>query len=753
MKVFILPVKFSSIFLIVISFLYQNADAQTKIADNKPGTYLQLWRPYNHLQQLPTYLLPSDPAKEDNACSLPDKKFRTSGNKSHGEAVYKGHSQEQEWERMDSPWGGCLRRFYEFNDSMYALTDGDIYRYENNRWSSLHMDNLYFVNSYQSLHKFPSGRMVASSDCGVFCSDDNGKSWRPLSIGQYGYTDIAIQDYFVLAQNEVLLATSKGIFVTKNEGKDFSLLSMENTYVQTIKADGSGYLWVSTQFGVYKARYTDLIWLKIAPEDAKWAKILFDSKGTVYLSTREYIYKSTDSGLSWGYLNGFFEDMTLDNSENLVITGSSQLFFADDQGIKTSSCPSGISLLTTFINGKGEYVVGTLGAGAAIYEKTKDTFTDFSNGLNASTVRTIQPLANGSLLISTDSYCFFMSKDRGSTWERTYDHRSLLMKTDKNNSTYAAANSGIIRSDDFGITWKRLNINVYPYFISAFDISDDCKTICAGSSIGEVYVSNDAGRSFTKRKKENYSFVDAIKVIDKNTFLIYRDSLYLTLDNGKTFKYINDPRIGRIGEIVTDKMNYIYLASVNGVFRSKDFENWIQLKLKGGSWNTPAFIRLDPNNNLFVVSTNGLVQASGDYGETWQILVYSEQWLYFWSFAMDQDGNLYCGSQNSGLYHAKIDFSQVERNPVVVKNLTLSNNFPNPFNSSTQIQYEIPKASYVTLKVYSILGQELETLISGFMDSGSYHKIWDASKYPSGIYIYKLQSGDQSQTKKMILLR
>ncbi|MGE5398771.1 MAG: T9SS type A sorting domain-containing protein, partial [Ignavibacteriales bacterium] len=669
------------------------------------------------------------------------------------EAIHEEQSDGQEWQRMDSPTGGCVRRFYEFNDSLYALTDGDIYRYENNRWNSLNLDNVLYVNSYLSLHIFPSGRMIASSDWGVFFSDNAGKSWRGLSFGQNGSTRLTVQDYLTLSENEVLLATSQGIYVTGNDGKYFSLLSMKDTIVQTIKTDSSGNLWASTQYGVYKAKYGSLVWQKTGPEGTGWAKILFGSKGTVYLATMYYIFKSSDSGLSWGYLNGIFNDITFDNSGNLVITGDNQLFFADDQGIKISSCPSSVSLLTTYVTNKNEYIVGTLGAGAAAYNRMQDTFTDFSSGLNAATIRTILPLANGSLLTSTDSYCFFLSKDGGATWNRSYDRRSLLMKTDKNNSVYAASNSGIIRSDDYSVTWNRLNLNVEPYYITAFDISDDCRTICAGSSTGEVYVSNDAGRSFIRRKEENFSFVDAVKIIDNNTILIYRDSLLLSRDNGKTFNHIKDSRIGRIREIAIDKKKYIYLASVNGVFRSKDCENWAQLTLKGESWNTPSFIRLDPYDNLFVISSNGLVQASGDNGETWQIFVYSETFLYFWSFGMDQFGNLYCGSQNSGLYHAKIDFSQVERKPDVVKSLTLANNFPNPFNSSTQIQYEIPKASYVTLKIYSILGQELETLVSGFMDSGRYQKIWDASKYPSGIYIYKLQSGDQSQTRKMILLR
>lgn len=120
---------------------------------------------------------------------------------------------------------------------------------------------------------------------------------------------------------------------------------------------------------------------------------------------------------------------------------------------------------------------------------------------------------------------------------------------------------------------------------------------------------------------------------------------------------------------------------------------------------------------------------------------------------MTQDGDLYCGSQDDGLYHTKTDFSKIETKPRVISSLNLSNNFPNPFNSSTEIQYELPKDSFVSLKIYNILGQEIETLTSENKKACIYFNIWNASQYPSGVYIYKLQADNQSQVKKMVVLR
>lgn len=89
----------------------------------------------------------------------------------------------------------------------------------------------------------------------------------------------------------------------------------------------------------------------------------------------------------------------------------------------------------------------------------------------------------------------------------------------------------------------------------------------------------------------------------------------------------------------------------------------------------------------------------------------------------------------------------------VPTNYELAQNYPNPFNPSTTISFSIPKAGNVKLVVYNILGQQVDVLINGFRNAGSYNVNWDASKLASGIYIYRLEAGSASVTKKMTLLK
>jgi hypothetical protein len=84
---------------------------------------------------------------------------------------------------------------------------------------------------------------------------------------------------------------------------------------------------------------------------------------------------------------------------------------------------------------------------------------------------------------------------------------------------------------------------------------------------------------------------------------------------------------------------------------------------------------------------------------------------------------------------------------------SLSQNYPNPFNPSTKINYSIPEISFVTLKVYDVLGNEIAELVKEEKYAGNYSVDFKADALPSGTYFYKLTAGNFSETRKMILLK
>jgi photosystem II stability/assembly factor-like uncharacterized protein len=97
----------------------------------------------------------------------------------------------------------------------------------------------------------------------------------------------------------------------------------------------------------------------------------------------------------------------------------------------------------------------------------------------------------------------------------------------------------------------------------------------------------------------------------------------------------------------------------------------------------------------------------------------------------------------------------------IPEKFSLSQNYPNPFNPSTNIRYQIKKLSsphalggdLVKLKIFDILGKEIETLVNEKQSSGTYEVTWNGSNYPSGVYFYKLTAGEFTETKKMVMIK
>jgi hypothetical protein len=91
--------------------------------------------------------------------------------------------------------------------------------------------------------------------------------------------------------------------------------------------------------------------------------------------------------------------------------------------------------------------------------------------------------------------------------------------------------------------------------------------------------------------------------------------------------------------------------------------------------------------------------------------------------------------------------------PTQPQEFVLSQNYPNPFNPTTTINYSLPKAGIVKLTIYNTLGQSIKVLENGYQKAGNYSVNFNASNLPSGIYFYKLEAGQFSQVKKMVLIK
>jgi len=157
-------------------------------------------------------------------------------------------------------------------------------------------------------------------------------------------------------------------------------------------------------------------------------------------------------------------------------------------------------------------------------------------------------------------------------------------------------------------------------------------------------------------------------------------------------------------------------------------------------------IKTDENGNTLWTRTVG--EAGNDWG-------YSVQ-------QTTDGGYIVCGTTEpfgvgSGdiwLIKLEADSPSVVDNEIrIVDSYSLEQNYPNPFNPSTKIRYSVPQSSNVVIKVFDVLGNEIETLVNEEKSIGTYELTWYATNLPSGVYFYQLNAGEFINTKKMILLK
>jgi len=125
--------------------------------------------------------------------------------------------------------------------------------------------------------------------------------------------------------------------------------------------------------------------------------------------------------------------------------------------------------------------------------------------------------------------------------------------------------------------------------------------------------------------------------------------------------------------------------------------------------------------------------------------------VYFWR--VKATNALGSSGWSSVFRFRTVQVSTVEAQEGLPTSYMMSQNFPNPFNPTTTIQFALPQAGRVTLKVYDVLGREEATLVDNEMPAGNFSVRWNAAQSASGVYFFRITAGSFSQTKRMVLVR
>lgn len=234
---------------------------------------------------------------------------------------------------------------------------------------------------------------------------------------------------------------------------------------------------------------------------------------------------------------------------------------------------------------------------------------------------------------------------------------------------------------------------------------------------------NEIIQSF-KRRKENGFFENLVIYQNPNDTILFED---------KTYKYnaqLGDKWIYRIAYYEDSTVVDTSWAEVVDVFEGYVFGEWRIVKKVHYYSNHPQ-VPLDFSKYF-----------CDDFGE-----LSEENYLGMVS-TLD-------GCFIDGIAYGDTSFIPVgiQDNENEINNFSLMQNYPNPFNPTTKIEFSISKAGLFSLKVYDILGQEINTLVEKHFESGKYSVNFNAGELTSGIYFYKLVGENTNITKKMLLMR
>ncbi len=338
--------------------------------------------------------------------------------------------------------------------------------------------------------------------------------------------------------------------------------------------------------------------------------------------------------------------------------------------------------------------------------------------------------------------------DGGETWNLQYANGNNPFFLDKNIGFATGGVGEIVKTTDGGINWIKKQINVSTYFHKIYFYDSHLGFAVSDSVIAKT---TDQGDTWETKVVPAYYLYDISFGSSTYGWAIGNyNSCVKTTDGGVTWVQvyptpINDVQLTGVQFLTVSKA---VIAGGSIVLTTDGGDTW-GTKFTGTSWLKFAFC--DSLYGLAIGAYSILKTTDGGVKWTTEIFPSPQRYLtcvsgvdisHFW-IAGDKVLLRTSGSI------VGIEQSEYE----LLTKYQLSQNYPNPFNPTTNISFSIPSRSFVSLKIFDLLGREVSTIVSNELSAGNYTREWNAKGFPSGIYFYRLQSGKDVMTKKLMLLK
>lgn len=368
--------------------------------------------------------------------------------------------------------------------------------------------------------------------------------------------------------------------------------------------------------------------------------------------------------------------------------------------------------------------------------------------------------SKGPSLFAGTNVGIFVSSDSGATWTETdsglTDNHVNALVVNGADIFAATALAGVSVSTDNGKSWNAVNAGLADTNINALALSGT--TLFAGTESGGIYISTNNGGIWTLADDGLTNNQIAAFAVNGTTVVAGAypgGDVFFTTNGGSswTASTISAFSTGGITSLAVSNTSLFAGTGYGQIYLTTDQgKDWSESDNGVGATIINALCWV--GSDLFAGVDNGIF-LSRDNGSSWTAVDSGLTDTYICSLYANGP-YLYTGTFMDGVWRRPIAelLTDVKAGGKgIPASFTLYQNYPNPFNPTTTITYDLPVRAHVTIVVYDVLGRRVETLVDGEKQPGHHEVTFNASMLPSGIYFYRLQAGDFSETRKLAFLK